>query len=40
MDPVRARPIGIRDCDKTIVGSVVDPTVTNAVGYKPPTTIV
>jgi len=32
MDPIRANPIGIKDCDKTVIGNAVDPTVTQAVG--------
>lgn len=38
IDPIKANPIGIKDCDKTVIGSIVDPTVGNAVGVNRPVT--
>lgn len=40
IDPIKANPIGIKDCDKTVIGSVIDPTVSKAVGVNRPVTYV
>ena len=40
IDPIKANPIGIKDCEKAVIGSVIDPTVTNAVGVNRPVTYV
>ena len=40
MDPIKANPIGIKDCDKTVIGSVVDPTISQATGVQPAVTYV
>jgi hypothetical protein len=40
MDPIIGSPIGIKDCDRQIIGSVVDPTISAATGFAPPKTYV
>jgi hypothetical protein len=36
MDPIKANPIGIRDCDRQVIGSVVDPTISGAIAVNRP----
>ena len=40
MDPIKGNPIGIKDCDKQVTGTIVDPTVSGAVTVKRPVTYV
>jgi len=32
MDPLRQDPIGIKDCDSKVIGSIIDPTITQPSG--------